>query len=46
MGQAGTQAGGIPAQQQRAAVQGLGAGGVIVEDDDLEGNGGHGTIVP
>ena len=39
------QGGRIPAQQQGAAVHRLGAGGVIVDDQDLEG-GGHGTIVP
>ena len=39
------QGGPIPAQQQGTAVHGLGAGWVIVKNDDLE-VGGHGTIVP
>ena len=55
IGQALAQAGGVPAQQQRAAVHRLGAGGIVVKHDDLEGArlGGpgfrglsHGTIVP
>ena len=55
IGQALAQAGGVPAQQQRAAVHRLGAGGIVVENNDLEGPrlGGpgfrglsHGTIVP
>ena len=36
MAQAGRQGGGVPAEQQRCAMHGLGAGGVVVEDDHLE----------
>lgn len=54
MGQAPPQADRIPAQQQRATVQRLGAGGIVIEHDDLQGRSGglrrlrlfHGTIVP
>ena len=36
MGQSGRQGLGVPAEQQRRTVHGLGAGGVVVEDDHLE----------
>ena len=47
--QALQQGGVIPAQQQRAAMHGLRAGGVVIEDDDLgwrQARVLHGTIVP
>jgi hypothetical protein len=44
--QADGQGGGIPAQQQGAAMEGLGSGGIVVQHDDLQAVLCHGTIVP